>query len=79
MNINYVMNQILKLSCVSFSYVSISYVLALTKTLHIVVNQEKRSETCAQHTIGFPEKSWLKGLFKLAPASIVYMGISYFY
>ena len=28
-NINYVMTQILKLSCVSFSYVSISYVLAL--------------------------------------------------
>ena len=27
-NINYVMTQILKLSCVSFSYVSISYVLA---------------------------------------------------
>ena len=26
-NINYVMTQILKLSCVSFSYVSISYVL----------------------------------------------------
>ena len=28
-NINYVMTQILKLSCVSFSYVSISYVLAV--------------------------------------------------
>ena len=28
-NINYVMTQILKLSCVSFSYVSIRYVLAL--------------------------------------------------
>ena len=28
-NINYVMTQILKLSCVSFRYVSISYVLAL--------------------------------------------------
>ena len=28
-NINYVMTQILKLSCVSFSYVNISYVLAL--------------------------------------------------
>ena len=28
-NINYVMTQILKLSCVSFSYVSISYVLAI--------------------------------------------------
>ena len=27
-NINYVMTQILKLSCVSFSYVKISYVLA---------------------------------------------------
>ena len=27
-NINYVMTQILKLSCVSFRYVSISYVLA---------------------------------------------------
>ena len=27
-NINYVMTQILKLSCVSFSYVNISYVLA---------------------------------------------------
>ena len=27
-NINYVMPQILKLSCVSFNYVSISYVLA---------------------------------------------------
>ena len=27
-NINYVMSQILKLSCVSFNYVSISYVLA---------------------------------------------------
>ena len=27
-NINYVMTHILKLSCVSFSYVSISYVLA---------------------------------------------------
>ena len=27
-NINHVMTQILKLSCVSFSYVSISYVLA---------------------------------------------------
>ena len=31
-NINYVMTQILKLSCVSFSYVSISYVLT-TKTV----------------------------------------------
>ena len=30
-NINYVMTQILKLSCVSFSYVSISYVLAVIK------------------------------------------------
>ena len=30
-NINYVMTQILKLSCVSFSYVSISYVLAPVK------------------------------------------------
>jgi hypothetical protein len=29
-NINYVMTQILRLSCVSFSYVSISYVLAAT-------------------------------------------------
>ena len=28
-NINYVMSQILKLSCVSFRYVSISYVLAI--------------------------------------------------
>ena len=28
-NINYVMTQILKLSCASFSYVNISYVLAL--------------------------------------------------
>ena len=28
-NINYVMTQILRLSCVSFSYVSISYVLAV--------------------------------------------------
>ena len=28
-NINYIITQILKLSCVSFSYVSISYVLAL--------------------------------------------------
>ena len=28
-NINYVMSQILKLSCVSFSYVNISYVLAI--------------------------------------------------
>ena len=27
-NINYVMTQILKLSCASFSYVNISYVLA---------------------------------------------------
>jgi hypothetical protein len=30
-NINYVMTQILKLSCASFSYVNISYVLALKK------------------------------------------------
>ena len=28
-NINYVMTQILKLSCASFSYVNISYVLAV--------------------------------------------------
>ena len=28
-NINYVMTQILKLSCASFSYVNISYVLAI--------------------------------------------------
>ena len=34
-NINYVMTQILKLSCVSFSYVSISYVLAdVLRTTH---------------------------------------------
>ena len=32
-NINYVMTQILKLSCVSFSYVNISYVLADLTTL----------------------------------------------
>ena len=32
-NINYVMTQILKLSCVSFSYVSISYVLANLKEI----------------------------------------------
>ena len=30
-NLNYVMSQFLKLSCVSFSYVSISYVLAILK------------------------------------------------
>ena len=31
-NINYVMTQILKLSCASFSYVNISYVLAINPT-----------------------------------------------
>ena len=36
-NINYVMNQILKLSCVRFSYGSISYVLA-----HQMHNDQKR-------------------------------------
>ena len=35
-NINYVMTQILKLSCVSFSYVSISYVLVLMDYLSVV-------------------------------------------
>ena len=34
-NINYVMTQILKLSCASFSYVNISYVLATFKYLKI--------------------------------------------
>ena len=37
-NINYVMSQILKLSCVSFSYVSISYVLTLFRYLNMVSN-----------------------------------------
>ena len=36
-NINYVMTQILKLSCVSVSYVSISYVLAALR-----LNTEKK-------------------------------------
>ena len=38
-NINYVMTQILKLSCVSFSYVSISYVLALEFIPHFSQNK----------------------------------------
>ena len=32
-NINYVMTQILKLNCVSFSYVSMSYVLDINSVL----------------------------------------------
>ena len=37
-NLNYVMSQFLKLSCVSFSYVSISYVLAFLKEWSISGN-----------------------------------------
>ena len=39
-NINYVMTQILKLSCVSFRYVSISYVLA------VLMKQTLIKESC---------------------------------
>ena len=43
-NINYVMSQILKLSCVSFRYVSISYVLAdIIDQLGIMKNAGHRS------------------------------------
>ena len=38
-NINYVMTQILKLSCASFSYVNISYVLAQ-------YNARKKKQRC---------------------------------
>ena len=41
-NINYVMSQILKLSCVSFRYVSISYVLALYLNLVLLESFLKR-------------------------------------
>ena len=42
-NINYVMTQILKLSCVSFSYVSISYVLA-EKARHVFLYCQRSSK-----------------------------------
>ena len=53
-NINYVMTQILKLSCASFSYVNISYVLALSfdQGLQIVIHP--RSPTNVPEPIGTP-------------------------
>ncbi len=51
-NINYVMTQILKLSCASFSYVNISYVLALecyvvssAKVMHFQQLQSRQAKT----------------------------------
>ena len=42
-NINYVMTQILKLSCASFSYVNISYVLA---ELEVEYNEGHETTQC---------------------------------
>ena len=49
-NINNVMTQILKLSCASFSYVNISYVLATSKQLEKLMRQF-RFVICAMFTI----------------------------
>ena len=51
-NINYVMTQNLKLSCVSFSYVSIRYVLAVCLTCigsmlrHFIRECKKKKHNC---------------------------------
>ena len=51
-NINYVMTQILKLSCASFSYVNISYVLAILKALAILSYFLLTSTNSARQTAG---------------------------
>ena len=70
-NLNYVMTQILKLSCASFSYENISYVLAFVwyvPILSLKVNKQGKTVSSGNHYRTFPEQSEAQYFYSFQPS-----------